>query len=313
MSYVVSSLPAYTRQDAKKLIYEKLFNVIPTLQYCNEQTNIKSAETINLLDSTAFWATQACSFTASGADTITQRTITVGKIQIQKKWCERDLEPKYTQEAMKKGGNYTSLTYNTQIIDNTLQKIEKDFEHALWMGSIGSGTHNLSHFDGFATIVNAISDIANRTYSGTVYSETNARTAMKGLADLVVQNTDVFRGGDTAIKFFCSPRTAQAYRWKLANDNVGFAGAWQAENKGKTFVEGTNIELVEVPGLSTAAYGTVYAMEPENMYFGTDMANEYEKFEVWFSQDNREIRMHTEFKAGVQVAFTGRCFRYLGV
>lgn len=311
MSYVVSSLPAYTRQDAKKLIYEKLFNVIPTLQYCNEQTNIKSAETINLLDSTAFWATQACSFTASGADTFTQRTITVGKIQIQKKWCERDLEPKYTQEAMKKGGNYTSLTYNTEIVDNTLQNIQKNLEKALWLAQIGSGTHYLGHFDGFATIVDAISDIGTRTYSGTAWSEANSRTAIKGLAALVVANDDVFRGGDSSIKFFMSPKMAQEYRWKLVADNVGFPNAYNDQNKNKTFVEGTTIEIVEVPGLTGTNY--IYAMEPENMYFGTDMANEYEKFEVWFSQDNREIRMHSEFKAGVQVAFTGRVFRYLGV
>ena len=309
MSYVVSSLPSYTRQDAKKLIYEKLFNVIPTLQYCNEQTNIKSAETINILSSQAFWASQACSFTASGADTFTQRTITVGKPQIQKKWCERDLEPKYTQEAMKSGGNYTSLTYNTQIIENTLQTIQKDFEQALWLGQTGSGTHNLGHFDGFATIIGAAT--IGGTYSGTTWSVTNARTAVDGLAALVVANADVFRGGDSSIKFFMSPKMAQEYRWKLTKDNVGFAGAYQAENKGKTYVEGTSIEIVEVPGLSGTNY--IYAIEPENMYFGTDMMNEYEKFDVWFSQDNREIRMHCEFKAGVQIAFPSRVFKYLGV
>jgi hypothetical protein len=304
MGYTLT-LPAYTKQPAKPLIYAKLFNVIPTLAYCNEQTGIKSAETINILDVTAYWASQACSFTASGADTFTQRTLTVGKPMIQKSWCERDLETKYTQQAMKAGGNYTSLTYNTEIIDNLLQTIQKDFEQALWLGSVGSGTHNLSHFDGFATIINAAS--IGGTFSGTSWSKTNSRTVMTGLADLVIANTDVWRGGQTTVKFFCSPAVAQNYRSKLVADNLFHITGVE----GKLYVEGTDIEVVSVPGLAGTNY--IYAIEPENMYFGTDMANEMEKFKVWYSEDNQQVRFHCEFKAGVQVAFPTRIFKYLGV
>lgn len=305
MSYSVGTLPVYTKQDASKLLYAKLFNVIPTLQYCNEQTNIKSAETINLLDSTAFWAAQACSFTASGTDTLTQRTLTVGKVQIQKKWCDRDLEPYYTQQKLKKGGNYTSLAFNTEIVDNTMQLMQKDFEQALWMGDTASGTHNLARFDGFVKIINAAT--IGGTYNTTTWSIPNARTVVQGLAALVVADTNVWRGGQTSVKFFMNPTMAQQYRWKLVADNVGFSQAYSDQNKGKTFVEGTNIEIVEVPGL--AGETRIYAIEPENMFFGTDMANEMERYEVWFSQDNREIRFHTEFKAGVQVAFPSRIYK----
>jgi hypothetical protein len=308
MGYTVSSLPAYTRQDAGKLIYEKLFNVTPTIQYCNVQTGVKSAETINIVSTQAFWASQACSFSASGADTFSQRTITIGKPQIQKSWCERDLEPKYTSEAMKRGGNYTSLTYNTELIDSTMQQVGKDLEQAIWLGAVGNGNHNLGHFDGFATIINAAT--IGGTFSGTSWSEANSRTVMKGLAALVAADTNVFRGGNTTVKFFCSPAVAQSYRWKLISDNVGFAGAYQ-EGKGKLMVEGTNIEIVETPGLAGTNY--IYAIEPENMYIGTDLENEYEKYDVWFSQDNRQIRFHTEFKFGCQVAFPTRIYKYLGV
>lgn len=305
MSYSVGTLPAYTKQPAKPLLYAKLFNVIPTLQYCNEQTGIKSAEAINLLDSQAYWATQACSFSASGADTLTQRTLTVGKPMIQKKWCERDLEAKYTQQALKAGGNYTSLTYNTEIIDNTMQKIQKDFEQALWLGDTASGTHNLQHFDGFVKIIGAAT--IGGTYSGTSWSKANSRTVMTGLADLVIADTDVWRDGGTNVKFFCSPAVAQAYRSKLVSDNLYHITG--VENK--LTVEGTDIEIVSVPGLAGTNY--IYAIEPENMYFGTDMSGEMEKFKVWYSEDNMELRFHTEFKAGVQVAFPTRIFKYLGV
>lgn len=309
MSYVVSSLTNYTNEPADKLIYDKLFAVVPTLDYCEIQTGIKSAETINLLSSTAYWQSQACGFNASGADAITQRTITVGKPKVDKKWCERDLEPKYTQKKLKKGGNYDSLAFNTELIDSTTDLIAVDLEQAIWMGDTGNPTHNLVHFDGFVKILNADIPAANK-YSGTTWSEANSRTAIKGLAAKVVANANVWKGGMSTIKFFMSPAMAQAYRWKLTTDNLGFGGAYQAENA-KTFVEGTSIEIVEVPGLSGTNY--IYAIEPENMFFGTDMENEQEKYKVWYSQDNDEIRFHAEFKAGVQVAFPSRCFSYLGV
>lgn len=305
MSYSVGTLPAYVKQPAKPLIYAKLFNVIPTLQYCNEQTGIKSSEAIQLLSSTAFWQSQACSFSASGTDTITQRTIVVGKPMVQKKWCERDLEAKYTQQALKAGGSYTSLAYNTEIIENTMQDIQKNFEQALWQGVLGSGTHNLGHFDGFNTIIAGAT--IGGTFSGTSWSKANSRTVMTGLADLVIADTDVWRDGGTNIKFFCSPSVAQAYRSKLVTDNIYHITG--VENK--LTVEGTDIEIVSVPGLAGLNY--IYAIEPENMYFGTDMSGEAEKFKVWYSEDNMEMRFHTEFKAGVQIAFPSRVYKYLGV
>lgn len=306
MAYSVGTLPAYTKQPAKPLLYAKLFNVIPTLAYCNEHTGIKSAEALELLDSQAYWAAQACSFSASGSDTITQRTLTVGKVQVQKSFCERTLESKFTQQALKMGGNYTSLAYNTEIIDNTLQKVQKDFEQALWIGNVGSGVHNLGHFDGFATIIDAAT--IGGTYSGTAWSKANSRTVFTGLADLVIADTDVWRGGQTSVKFFCSPSVAQAYRSKLVTDNLYHITG--TENK--LYVEGTDIEIVSVPGL--AGYNWIYAIEPDiNMHFGTDLANEAEKVKVWYSEDNMEIRMHLEFKAGVQIAFPTRIYKYKGV
>lgn len=308
MAYDVSALPAYVKQDAKKVIYEKIFDAIPTIQYCNIQTGIKTSETINIISSDFEIQDADCAFNASGSTTFTQRTITVGKSKINGEWCEDDLETKFTSEALKKGSTYDSLTYNTQIIDNTLAKLRQKIEKTIWLGDTASGDQTLSQFDGFVKLINAAT--IGGTYSGTAWSEANSRTVMKGVANLVVGLADVYQSGaNTDIKIFCSPAVAQAYRWKLINDNVGFAGAYDLEKK--VYVEGTNMEIVETPGLAGTNY--IYAIESSNMYFGTDMENEYEKMKVWFSDDNQKIRMVGKWKAGVQVAFPLRIVKYLGV
>jgi hypothetical protein len=48
----------------------------------------------------------------------------------------------------------------------------------------------------------------------------------------------------------------------------------------------------------------VFAADFENnVFYGTDLEGDEEKFELWYSQDNREFRLAVEFNAGVQVAY----------
>jgi hypothetical protein len=49
--------------------------------------------------------------------------------------------------------------------------------------------------------------------------------------------------------------------------------------------------------------GKVVAGSLSNFFYGCDMMNDEEKFELWYSQDFREYRLAIEFNAGVQVAF----------
>jgi hypothetical protein len=130
---------------------------------------------------------------------------------------------------------------------------------------------------------------------------------MLGLAALVIANSNI---NQSDIKFFMSKTMAQQYSWKLTADNVGFMGAYQ-QNGGKLYVEGTNIEIVPVEGLTGVT--RIYAIEPDNMYFGTDMTGEYEDYKTWFSDDDQVIKFLTRFKAGVQVPFPSRVYDYRGV
>jgi len=314
MAYDVSAIPAYTKQDANKLIYANIFSTADTMPYLTIQTGIKSAETINIIDTEGIWKDQACSFSATGTTTMTQQTITVGKPSVQMSWCEKTLEPKFYQEKMIAGGTYESLTYNTQIIDLTLKKIAKRMETAIWQGNLLSTSQYLKYADGIVRLVAAAVTAgtivaASNSYAGTVWSEANARVVVKQLASQIVANTDVYAAGAGTIKMFMNHQMYQQYRWKMIADNM-FDGSLSGSDN-KLFAEGTNIEIVAVNGLAGLNY--IYAFEKENMYFGTDMENEQEKYDLWFSQDNREIRLNLEWKYGINFAFPGRVFYYLGV
>ena len=303
MAYSITAV-AYVEQP-EQLIYAKLFSGSPTMDLVkNKQTGIKSAETISVVNTRGVFQAQACSFNASGSTAITQRTITVGKSKIDMLWCERDLEPYFTQKKLAAGGDYDSLAYTKEIIDNTMENAKKDIEIALWQGDTNSTNAYLNRFDGFVKIINNVT--IGGTYSGTAWSEANSRVAIKGLANLVIADNDVYQGNPT-IKMLMSPQMAATYRFKLRADNLFNTTGDEA----KLYAEGANIEIIEVAGLSGLNY--IYAIEPENMYIGTDMANEEEKFKVWKSDDDQNLKFHAEWKLGVQVAFPTRIYKYLGV
>ena len=310
MAYVVSSLPDYTEQP-EKIIYNKIFTLSPILEVIKANGNlmvgVKSAQTINIINTEGVWQAQGCSFSASGDSTLTQRTVTPGKIKIDLEFCERNLEPKFTQQAMIKGSEYTSLTYNTEIIDDVMQKAAKRQMTAIWQGDTASVNAYLNKYDGLVKLIGAAT--IGGTYSGTAWSEANSRTVMKGLAALVIADQDVYKGGQTTTKFYCSPAMRTAYAWKLITDN-----AYHIDPKDgtqKLYVEGTTFEVVGDAGLTGLNY--IYAIEDENLVGATDMENEEERINTWFSLDNRTLRLNIEWKFGINVAFPTRIYKYLGV
>lgn len=291
MAYDVSALGSYTKENANDLIFKQLA-LGTTASLMTMQPGIKSAETINIVASRAVWqAGGSCGFNASGDTTFSQRTLTVGKIKLNMKWCEKDLEPKYLQGAMKAGSSYDMLTFESQIIGDIVQNISKDLEVAIWQGDIGSGSAYLNKFNGLIKIIN---DASNEiTAIPVAWSVANSRTALQNvyasLTDDMLANPK--------LKVFMGLSEARDYRMKLGIDNLyHITGA-----EGKLYLENTDVEIVPVLGLS----GTkkIYAIATDNMVLGTDLANEQEKFDLFYAKEADEIRFVDEFKYGVQIAF----------
>jgi len=305
MAFDVSGLGSYTIQDPQQLIWSKIYSEGDTLKLItNKQTGVKSSEKINILATEGYWQTQGCSFTASGDTTFTQATLTVGKVAVNMSFCERDLEPKYTQLRLAKGGNYDTLSFYNEIVDLVLANVNKRLEVAIWRGDTTAGSVYLNKFDGLVKQINAAS--GTTTISGTAWSSANSRTVIQAINTSVSANVDVYKPG-TTLKYFMSPAMALDYRQKLITDNLYHINA----NTGKLYAEGTNIEIVEVAGLAGLSY--IYAVETDNIFVGVDMENEQDKVDFWFSKDDQNMKLHLEFKFAVNVAFGTRCWQYLGV
>ena len=315
MAFDVSALAAYTEQNEALLVTDsvlgaKTASLIKSAG--NVMVGVKSAETINIMDTDAiFQAGGSCGFTASGSTTFTQRTVTVGKIKVNESLCPKDLESKYLQKALPTGSMYDSIPFEQEFADKKAKTIAAQLETALWQGDTTSGNANLSKFDGLVKLIGAASGVvaANvSTYiSGAPLSTMTAGNVIS-IFDGVYQAipAQVVAADDMAI--FCGQDVFRTYTVALKNANQ-FHYSIDVKADSEFVLPGTPIKVIALQGLNGT--NKVYAMRISNLFLGTDLLNEEEKFEIFYAKEADQVRFVSEFKMGVNVAFPDEIVKFI--
>lgn len=306
MALDLSALTNYVKENEAQLAAAAIFSA-KTASLIeakgNVQVGVKSAETINVMTTDAvFQAGGSCGFSSSGTTTITQRTITVGKIAIQESICPKAFEAKYTQKALRIGSEYDYMAYAKEYTDQKIARIGAALETAIWQGNTASSDGQLNKFQGFATIINALGfggagDPINGNVSAlTTLTKSNVRTAVDDIflsipaALLDKEDFVIFAGNDTFREYVVALREANLFHYSVEVSNM------------EVVIPGTNIKLIGVNGLNGTDYMVGICLS--NMWLGTDMLNEQDRFELFYAKEAKEMRFDVEFKLGVNVAFT---------
>lgn len=316
MAFSVGSLAAYTEQNEKQLVMSSVLGS-KTASLIKDQGNVmlgvKNAETINIMDTDAFFQSGAsCGFNASGTTTFTQRTVTVGKIKVNEALCMKDLEGKYLQKALPAGSQYTEMIFAEDYSNRKAAKIAEQLEVALWKGDTASADGNLNKFDGIQKLVTA---------AGGSVVDANTSTYITGgpIASITVSNViSVFDAIYTAIPakvvakdditIFCGMDVFRLYTVALKNANL-FAYNLDIKADSEFFLPGSTVKVVAVQGLNGT--NDLYAMRISNLFIGTDLLNEEERFEIFYAKEADQIRYVSEFKMGVNFAFPDEIVKFI--
>jgi hypothetical protein len=316
MSLSLGTLSAYTKQLVEPLLTSAVFEA-KTQQMIMDGgiviPNVKSAAAIPLMDTDAFFQTDACGFDASGTTTITQRTITVGKIKLEEVICPKDFEAYFTQEALKAGSNYEDFG-NDQFAAAYLAKknsrIAAQLETALWQSDATGSTANLNKFDGLQKLIAAGSPI-NANVSG----YTGVATITTVTASNVIAATEgIYKAIPAAVMAKGDVKIFVGYDWYrlliLAYRALNmFSYNPQDVNAQSFILPGTNVEIVSVNGLNTT--GDAYAMSLSNMALGVDLESDESNYRLWWSEDNNQVRFRAAFKIGINCAYTTEVVSFL--
>ena len=307
MAFSVSSLANYTKENEALLVTSsvlgaKTASLIKSAG--NVMVGVKSAETINIMDTDAFFqAGGTCGWNASGTTSFTQRTVTVGKIKVQESLCPKTLESKYLQKALPTGSTYDSIPFEQEFSDKKAKTIAAQLETAIWQGDTASANGNLNKFDGLIKLIGAASGVVDANVSGfisgaplTSITPANVVSLFDGVYRAIPAK--VVAAEDMVI--VCGMDTFRTYAIALKNANM-FNYAFDGKADSEFVLPGTSIKVVALQGLNGT--NDVYAMRLSNLFLGTDLLNEEEKFEIFFAKEADEVRFAAEFKMGVNIAF----------
>lgn len=307
MGFDVSALSNYTKENEALLVTSSVLGAKTAAlikSAGNVMVGVKSAEKINIMDTDAIFQDGAsCGFNASGSTTFTQRTVTPGKIKVNEALCPKDLQSKYLQKALPTGSMYDSIPFEQEYADKKAKTIASQLETALWQGDTASANVNLNKFDGLVKLIGAASGVV----------AANASTYISGapLSSITAANViSIFDGVYKAIPakvvaaddmtIFCGQDLFRTYTIALKNSG-SFNYQIDVKADSEFVLPGTTIKVVSVAGLNGT--NKVYALRLSNMFLGTDLLNEEEKFEIFYAKEADQVRFVSEFKMGVNVAF----------
>ena len=315
MGFDVSALANYTKENEALLVTSsvlgaKTASLIKSAG--NVMVGVKSSEKINIMETDAIFQDGAsCGFNASGSTTFTQRTVTPGKIKINEALCPKDLEAKYLQKALPTGSMYDSVPFEQEYSEKKAKTIAAQLETSLWQGDTTSVNVNVNKFDGLVKLIGAASGVV----------AANASTFISGapLSSITAANViSIFDGVYAAIPakvvaaddmtIFCGQDLFRTYTIALKNSG-SFNYQIDVKADSEFVLPGTTIKVVAVAGLNGT--NKVYAMRLSNMFLGTDLLNEEEKFEIFYAKEADQVRYVCEFKMGVNIAFPDEVVKFI--
>lgn len=315
MALVVSTLTDYVIENENQLLAKSLFGAKTSDLIRTEgtvMTGVKFAQKINLIDTDAiFQSGTGCTRTSSGTTNITQRTVTIGDIAVVEDVCVKTLNTKYTSKALAAGSETNKLPFEQEYTDLKAATIAKQLEVAIWQGDTSHGNANLSKFDGLIKLIDAASDevLANQAvYLGTSAIATGTGITVSNVKSIVnamwlALPADITGADD--IRIFCGWDTFNKFINAFTDQNLfNFAptGSEVSAANGVVIIPGTNYKLTAVHGLDGT--NRLFAMKMSNVFAGTDLEGEEDKFTLMEDQFKDYLRFKVHFKYGVNVAFT---------
>jgi hypothetical protein len=290
-SYNVTALPDYVDQHREELIAKAVLSS-KSAEMFNLVTGVKSATALNRISTEVVFGDGAtCGWNEAGTASLSQRIIEPKALKVNMAICDKNLLSKWAAYLVKVEAGKTDrdLPFEEDFINSVIKSVNAGVEKMIYQGdSAGSGTQ----FDGLIKILSSSSAVTSTTAASASAYDFLKAVAAKFPAEILDKEDLVI---------LVSMPTYNEYMQNLVSANLYHYDPANGENEYR--LPGTNIRVIGVNGLNNAAKDYAIGGSLENFYYGTNLADGKEIFDLWYSKDNREFRLAIEFVAGVQVGW----------
>lgn len=309
MAFDTSGLSAYVEEQNFPLLTKALAGG-RTAELITKQTGVKGETALNLMDVDAVMAQSGatCSFDATGNDvTFTQRNINAKHVQINMEFCPKKLEGFYLRSQLAPGAIQDSMPFEEMFSNYLVEKIQDEIEKIIWQGDDTTpGVGNLAMFDGLLIPTASFTDCNTSAYDSSVLTSLEIGDMVEAI-QRVYAITPSAAAAQPDFKIFVGLDKFRLLAAALLSGNGLTSGGGQLASYQSDFdpfrmvYPGTNIEVIGVNGLT--GHNGVYGASLSNLVLGLDLEEDSSNLEVWYSKDNRTIRVACEFIMGTQVAY----------
>lgn len=295
MAINVNSLSTYVDEQRLPLIRKAVLGARTTYHF-NLMTGVKGATALNLLSTeVVFGDGTECGWNEAGESTLSQRVLTPGAIAVNMSFCDKTLLKTWANYEVKVAAGQKTLPFEEDFLAGVGESINAKLEKALWQGDTDSQDANLNKFDGIIKIAESA------TLGGTV-TYTSGDTVSDIVADVYAAiPAEAFSKGEVVL-YMGADKYRTYIQELIANGNLVITNALQdVAMPDSVLIPGTDVRVIYVNGLNGT--GKMFASYKDNFVYGVDMTGDEEKYDFWYSQDNREHRLAVEFVAGTQIAY----------
>lgn len=282
-SYNVQALPNYVDQNRPDLIAKAVMGA-KSADLFTLITGVHGPTALNLISSKiVFGDGSTCGWEDQGATALSQAVLTPRALKINMSICDKVLLNKWAGYLVKVQANKldSDLPFEEYFLNDVIKNVKAQIETMIYQGD----SHNVE-FDG---LLNILTNAVTVTTTGTAYQFVKDIAMAMPASILDKEDLVILVGMDIYREYIQDLVTANLYHYNPGNGDNEYV------------LPGTNIRVIGVNGLNGTKKGIGASLS--NLFYGINMEDGDEVFDLWYSKDNREFRLAIEFVAGVQVAF----------
>lgn len=287
--------------DEKREIVYKIFGAARLFDHVTLLERIKSGDAIPLINFTPTFSQGTCGFSPNNSVVVTDKTITTKPLKADVPLCPSDLVNTAFERYLPDGvfNEMEDLTFKDALIAYMVGRYAREIQRLALVGD----TTGTDAIDGLITQAYA-------TGSGVVSVTGTAPTSTDGLTKLFniyeAMKSDILDPEARPVILvgmdWLKKAALQSY-----NDNRT-AYNFTIDAQGGFVLPTTNVRVQgfnELNGTDKALAGAgIYA------FVGTDLEDDISKVDMWFSQDNQEIRTIFRARLGAALVFADQFVKY---
>ena len=303
MAFDVTALSAYIEQMDFPLIAQ-MQATGGLAEKVNIQTGIKGSSNLQFLSTDVVFGADGCARITGDETTFTQKTITVGAIQVAEDLCIKDLNGYWAQVLVKKGAageEEMPMEIEAVYMEKKMNALKNQLAISDFQGNLLSATNNLSFYDGLLVQLDADGTVVDgNTGAVTVatgISSSNVLDILDGMWESIPDNISDAED----LSLWIPTSVYKKYVVALKNANL-FHYSADGEQE---FLYGTNVKLCKTIGLPGAA-GTerMILARDSGITVGLDGDSDEDSMTVRLDPvSERSIFFDVNFKRGISYNF----------